>query len=272
MNDMKIIDVDKYFEEYIRNYMKQNAGKFTEEEWEDKVPELYESFGKEPLDALDGKSPEGYYASVNAKELCALLRAHVEEEVSVSDYLCDALVKGDTEKGLMEFLSEDEDEELTSYAINILNEKGSTKPLKTYLKRVIDPKTDENMRELMGEVLIDHAKVIKDELIAAAAKAKVGKQFIYEALSGCEKEEVIYSILSEGFKTADDVALFAHLLVRYGDERAIELLKQKISAPKIKYAEFQELKFAIEALGGEYEEQRDFSQDRTYRKIKEYKS
>ena len=36
----------------------------------------------------------------------------------------------------------------------------------------------------------------------------------------------------------------------------------------ITYAEFEELRFAIETLGGEYDKKRDFSSDKTAKKIK----
>ena len=41
-----------------------------------------------------------------------------------------------------------------------------------------------------------------------------------------------------------------------------------IEGEKISYADFEELRFAIEALGGKYDKERDFSQDKTYKKIK----
>ena len=38
--------------------------------------------------------------------------------------------------------------------------------------------------------------------------------------------------------------------------------------PKISYPDFEELRFAIETLGGEYTKQRDFSSDKYYKKLK----
>ena len=37
---------------------------------------------------------------------------------------------------------------------------------------------------------------------------------------------------------------------------------------KINYADFEELRFVIEALGGEYKGDKDFSADKIYKKIK----
>ena len=41
-----MIDVDGLFETFFRKYLAKNAGKFTEEELENKVGEIYSEFGK----------------------------------------------------------------------------------------------------------------------------------------------------------------------------------------------------------------------------------
>ena len=54
---------------------------------------------------------------------------------------------------------------------------------------------------------------------------------------------------------------------KYGDERALPVFMGTIEREDIDYVLFQELKFAIEALGGEYNKERDFSSDENYQKI-----
>ena len=56
----------------------------------------------------------------------------------------------------------------------------------------------------------------------------------------------------------------ASYLAAYGDERALKPLLKKIEDRSIGFVEFQELKYAIEALGGEYNEPRDFSADKDF--------
>lgn len=55
------------------------------------------------------------------------------------------------------------------------------------------------------------------------------------------------------------------------DEKALAALYELIEREEINYQDFQELKLAIESLGGEYEKERDFSNDKVYRKIMEQK-
>jgi hypothetical protein len=45
-------------------------------------------------------------------------------------------------------------------------------------------------------------------------------------------------------------------------------LYKEIEREKISYADFEELRFAIEALGGSYDKVRNFKSDKTYKKIK----
>jgi hypothetical protein len=59
-------------------------------------------------------------------------------------------------------------------------------------------------------------------------------------------------------------------LAAYGDERALTYLLDKIDEDGITYVEYQELKFAIEALGGTYDKERDFSGDPYYEMVKSH--
>ena len=56
----------------------------------------------------------------------------------------------------------------------------------------------------------------------------------------------------------------ASYLASYGDVRALPVLLERIEGEDIGFLEFRELKYAIEALGGEYSEERDFSNDPEY--------
>ena len=56
----------------------------------------------------------------------------------------------------------------------------------------------------------------------------------------------------------------AGYLAAYGDERALPHLLKRIEDQTSGFVEFQELKYAIEALGGEYDDPRDFSDDKDY--------
>ena len=75
-------------------------------------------------------------------------------------------------------------------------------------------------------------------------------------------------LVAEFAKHQNNVPLYANYLAKYGDDRALPFLMAAIENEKISYADFEELRFAIEALGGEYTKERDFSKDKSFRKIK----
>ena len=52
-----MIDIDGLFEAYFKKYIAENLGKMTEEEIENRVPELYVSFGNEPDEKTRRKKP-----------------------------------------------------------------------------------------------------------------------------------------------------------------------------------------------------------------------
>ena len=70
---IKIIDIDKLFDDYISDYVYKNIGKVKPEEIENKIPMLYEKFGCEKLKELDGKTPNEYYQNYHTHILIILL-------------------------------------------------------------------------------------------------------------------------------------------------------------------------------------------------------
>ena len=83
------------------------------------------------------------------------------------------------------------------------------------------------------------------------------------------RDERIFDILIGEFRRDDEnVPMHASYLAAYGDERALPYLLDKIDGEGVTFIEFQELKYAIEALGGEYTKERDFSNDPYYEIIK----
>ena len=271
-NAIKILDLDSIFEKSVREAMMKNKGKFTEDEWEDKIAKMYSEFGNAPLKILDGKSPEEYYKSFSANELADALKKHVLNKVAVPSYLCDALSTSDCVDALMPFLDES-DPELICYAANILSEKKDLQPLKVFLEKITRDETNEDVRDCMGSAVIDRAKEIQPELLKVKGNASKGELFVAEALSHCDMKQEIFDYLSGLFTNAtepDEIGLYACFLTNYGDDRAVELFKRRITDPDIDYAVYTDLKSFIEELGGECDYIRDFSDDYSYKKIKNF--
>lgn len=267
---IKILDIDKLFDNYISNYVYANIGKVKPEEIENMIPKLYVEFGDKSIQELDNKTPNSYYRQFSAKELLACLKTHLEKGVAVSDFLCEALTdKNDVEKEISNELSSDLEEEYTLYLMNILDSKNSSVCIKRYLE-FITWDYSEGIRELATESLCKFADLIKEDVLAVFSETTESKkENLTEILSNCKQDDRVYEILINEFvKHGENVPLYAGYLAKYGDEKALPFLMVAIENDKINYQDFEELRFAIEALGGEYTKTRDFTKDKIYKKIK----
>ena len=267
---IKTVDVDELFDKYISDYVYKNIGKVKPEQIENRIPELYVEFGNEKLEELDGKTPNEYYKSFSGSELLSCLKDHLEKGVAVSDFLCEAITATtDNESALLKALDEDESEEFTLYVMNMLSEIDSKKCLNRYLSFVLSDYS-EPIKELATEYLRDRAEAVKEDVLAQFKDADESvKACLTEILAGCKKDDRVFDILIAEFaRHTDNIPLYAGYLAKYGDERAIPFLTVEIEREKISYADFEELRFAIEALGGEYNKIRDFKSDKSFKKIK----
>ena len=256
---MKPIDFDGLFDQKLAKYLKENAGKFTEKQWEDKIPLLYQKFGDTYLKSI-GFTPREYYKRMSDKELVDTLLAHIKEEVPVSDFLCRELESRDCPEEILPLL-ECKDEQLLMLAVNLAG--ANPIAFDAYFALL----KGEAAREIKDAV-VDQLKVNAD---AAKARALaflnegIEKELMLEMLSRVrERDETVYEVLLNAFREGEDLPMHASYLAAYGDSRALPVLLERIAGEDINFLEFRELKYAIEALGGEYTEERDFSDDPYY--------
>ena len=267
---IKITDIDRLFDKYIEKYVLDNVGKVKPEEIENKIPVLYEEFGNVSHKELDGKTPNEFYRGFSPAELLTCLQEHIEKDVPVSDFLIEAITANkDSEKAVRSALMKENDEQFTAYLMNILADLKAEIPAERYMEFALYD-YPENVGELATEALILNADKVKDKVLKAfdlAADDK--KDRLSEILASVkEKSDDVFDKLVEEFvKNKKKIPLYANYLAKYGDERAIPVLKTAIEG-KVNYQEFEELKFAIECLGGEYTEKRDFTEDAIYKKVK----
>lgn len=270
---VKIIDLDKLFDKYISSYVYSNVGKVKPEEIENNIPVLYEKFGKEKLKELDGETPETYYRKYSAKELLDCLREHLKNGIAVSDFLCEAIIASkDGKKAVTGALMQDESEEFTAYLMNMLSDMKGEIPAGRYFEYALAGYSD-SVGELATEFLCEIAENVKSAAIDYYKTAdEKGKERLVEILSRTKKDDAVFDILiAEFVKHGENIPLYASYLSRYGDERALPFLNASAENEKLSYADFEELRFAIESLGGECKIKRDFTADKTYKKIKNTK-
>ena len=257
---MKLYDFDGMFDKRLSEYISKNVGKYKEEEWEDMIPEMYAKFGNTVLKSL-GTSPNGYYAAMSPEELVKCLRAHVKNGVPVSEFLCRAIEARPGCEGMLLPLLENGEKGLKQYVVNILGSSPAAIPV--YM-RMIEREEDEDFKNQCVDFIKENADLVKEQALENY-KNGVEKPLMLEILSKVkERDGRVYDILLAEFLSGEDVPMHAGYLASYGDERALPYLLEKIDEEGISYIEYQELKYAIEALGGEYTKQRDFSGDEYY--------
>lgn len=258
----KLIDFDGLFDERLAEYMRENARKYTEKQWESVIPRLYQKFGDTVIKAL-GVSPRGYYRAMGDEELIETLVRHNKEGVPVPDFLCREIEERRPEGLFALILSPDQ--QLALFAVNLAGE--DVRAFDSYFT-LLETSGDEELKDAACDKLKENADAAKERALALYERG-IDRERMLEILSRVrERDDRIYDILLREFRASDeDLPMHASYLAAYGDERALSVLLEVIDRDDINFLEFQELKYAIEALGGEYTRPRDFSEDAYFQEI-----
>ncbi len=259
----RLIDFDELFDRKLSEYMEEHAGEYTEKQWEDLIPRLYRKFGDTTIKSI-GTTPKGYYSSMTDEELIEALKEHHKAGIAVSDFLCREIESRGCPDALLE-LMKGTDGELLTLSVNLAG--SSRKALPVYLD-ILTSTDDEELKDTVTEYLKGSADAVKDRALALYREG-VEREYMLEILSRCkQRDDEVFNILLNEFRTApDDIPMHASYLASYGDDRALPALLDYIDRDETNYLEYQELKYAIEALGGEYTKVRDFSNDPYFQEI-----
>lgn len=257
---MKLIDFDGLFDEKLSVFMEENKEKYTEKQWEDVIPKLYKKFGDTYV-AKVKCTPKEYYAKMNDEDLVACLQAHLEQDVPAPEFLCAEVERRDVALALLPML-ESENIQAVTYAINLLGDNPVA--FDAYFTILTENRADADVRSDLADIFRLHADELKEKVLSAHADGLLGDVAL-EILSRVQvRDERVYQLLLSAFLSGEQTPMRASYLAAYGDERALEHLLKKIEDESIGFVEFQELKYAIEALGGTYDEPRDFTGDKDY--------
>ena len=265
-----VIDIDGLFEGYFRKFIAENMGKYTEEQLENKVAEIYLEFGDASLKELSGKSPKQYFSEMSAKELVQILCECVKEDIPVSDFLCDEIEKrSDAEDELVKLVGSETDDELATYALNLLASQNSVKALSKYVVLIKEGTVGVSLLESMTEALCENADEVKELVLENYISTDDSAKYFVEILSCMSQDDRIYEILrSEFVAHKESISLYLSYLTKYGDDRILATSYEVIKREEITYVDYKELQLAIEFFGGEFEDNRNFAKDKNYAKIK----
>ena len=269
---MMIVNLDDAFEAYLKGWMKENAEKYGNnmDKLEEMVPDVYMEFLKQPLEGLNGQTPEDYFGDIrDAGELVSMLRAYILRHTPVPDLLLERIVDtGEEAVPLLLDLIKDpaQDEEIRMTAVSLMQEIGGDQPMNLYIDLIAPLAEQSDLGDICAESLSAMgAKVVEPILARYETAGDAAKNIFADILCNFPGDDRIYGILEERFRTQTALrALFASYLAKYGDERALPALLETSRLPGLGYLDFVEIANAIEALGGERPAEREYAGDPYY--------
>ena len=272
----EIFDFDANFKAYTEKWIELNQGKFkTYEQMEDAMPQVYLRWLNSPAAFLGGETPGAFFRKYSsAPELIKWLRLYDAANVNPPDQLLDRIADLGTQslKPLL-YTARDRNHSrsLRMLALNLLKEiDAGDAPFALCMELIDAREENDELAEVAGELLSGLAGNHIDEIVQRLDEVNVYAREAYlDILSNFPGDERIFEALKKEFEARpESCALFAGLLAKYGDERALDLLNAALEWENINYLDYIELKNAIEALGGECLSEREFDGDAYYEALK----
>ncbi len=271
---MKLIDFDAAFQRYVRDWMRENAAKFSNvDEMEAQMPEVYTRFINEPAGWLGGLAPAFYFDQYDDAQL--LLRWMVEyisQGVAVPDQLLERITAlGEPAVQPLVRLAADDQAaaEARMTAVGLLRELDSVQPMRLYIGWIAAARELDELCENAAESLKNMGRAVVGPCLESMAGASLAaKECFADILCAFPGEEGVFEPLLALMDVTKNKALIASLLGKLGDERALPRLEQELDNPEINYLDYIEIANAIRELGGEVLKEREFAGDPYYESMK----
>ena len=251
-------------------------GKLDEDAAGEMAEKLYAEWADAPCAALDGCSPRAWFARLDTPEaLVETLTAYARADMEPPELLLDRFFDvGAVCAAPLEALARDggESAALRAQALDLLNGLDEARAVRVATDAVLAAQESDAFCELAAEILAGRVDAdIADRLLDGYdAAPDFARTLILEALCNFPGDARVYERMLEMLKNRPEQrADAARLLGRYGDARAIEPLKALLDLTDIGYYEYMEVRNAVEALGGEVENEREFYGDPDYEYLRE---
>lgn len=266
---MDCINFDQHFSDYTAQWVKENAAKYGNnyDRMEAAMPEVYIQWLNAPADWLDGAAPGTYFHQfADVAMLMDWYRAYFAEKVPVPDQLLERLTDlgPEAEAALLGLLTDEAvSHEARLTAISLLGEMESVLPMGLYIQWIQARGKDDERAEMAAEALVAMGRRIVGAVLASVdAATEYGRETFVDVLCNFPGEQAVYDLALSLFHAMPEKrALYASLLGKLGDDRAIEALRAALDDPELSYLDYIGLRNAIEALGGEISTERTFEGD-----------
>ena len=269
------IDLEHLFHHYVADHL-QYVGKLDEDAAGEMAEKLYAEWADKPCAALDGCSPRAWFARLDTPEaLVETLTAYARADMEPPELLLDRFFDvGAICAAPLEALARNAGKSaaLRAQALDLLNGLDEARAVRVATDAVLAAQESDAFCELAAEILAGRVDAdIADRLLDGYdAAPDFARTLILEALCNFPGDARVYERMLEMLKNRPEQrADAARLLGRYGDARAIEPLKALLDLTDIGYYEYMEVRNAVEALGGEVENEREFYGDPDYEYLRE---
>lgn len=269
-NELYFIDFDKLFENYADKYYAAHEDEYdSPDDFARDLDKIYHEWATSPQDVIGGISPSEFFNRIPTSELIDILKGSCVGDNNPNSLLFDRIAtEPELLKDLVKLAESATDEKLLLVVLSLINELGGADNM--FYIDMIERDIDACVKEECIEALCDCADEVKEELLKRAESADdIGKIEMYvEPLTFCAAgDDRILALLRTLLASDPNVAYVAALIGRYGDDRACADLYKLLD--DCDYAEFLEIRNAIETLGGTVDNHyRDFSDDPLYQAIK----
>ena len=266
---MKLYDYDSHFFDFARGWMARHPG-LTEDEAERSYNDMMREWLDTPADWLGGEKPGSYFDRFDDPgELMTLIREYDAQALALPEPLYRRVVSlGNACVPDLEAVVRDDGnpEALRSTAVALLRDIGAEVPIELYTDLVMRSEENGDLGELAGDALKAMGPEVVDALLQGFDDASDGAKRLILDICACFPgdpricEKLVYMLMNR----PEDRALNAALLGRLGDERAIGPLMDALRLSDLGYLDYIELRNAVEQLGGDPGEEREFHGDPDY--------
>lgn len=274
---MQFINFDEHFQQFTSDWVRDHAEDFGNnyDRMEEQMPQVYSTWLSTPAEWLGGETPGTYFARFSdAGELVAWMRGYFAGAVPVPDQLLERITDlgHAAEEALLTLLADEAaPEEARLTAITLLSEMESASPMQRYIDWIAARAATDTRADMAAEALTAMgAAVVKPILLAVDAATASGRETFVDVLCNFPGvDDAIYALAIRLFREETEKrALYASLLGKLGDERAVDALREALDDAALSYLDYIELRNALEALGAEAPPERVFDGDPYYESLR----
>lgn len=262
------MDFDERYERYIRKWLQDNAENYSDyDSLELAAAQMYDVWADE-VDLDAGVSPRKYFEGLSDDALADYLSLAIGKSAKLPQIALDEFYRREFSMSLiLPVLCKMRSDELTLLYIIAARKRETKQIIDIYSDYLTRSDADPSILEEIFESLCENVSLCCDKLLAFIPQAgEKQREYVCDILAHAYADERVFRALTVGLFEYNNVMLYASLLARFGDDRAIQYLNE--IAKICDYAGFLEVRNAVISLGGEVLAERDFSQDETYKRIK----